>query len=92
MGNRAKRTEQPNSKRCLSIGEYTRESTEAQWSNGFLSLDAAGAYHAVVIEPDSRDCTAFISPFSTFHYIRIPFGLCNVYSKMLGQALSHLPR
>ena len=32
----------------------------------FSSLDAAGAYHAVVIEPDSRDCTAFISPFGTF--------------------------
>ena len=35
----------------------------------FSSLDAAGAYHAVVIEPDSRDCTAFISPFGTFRYI-----------------------
>ena len=61
----------------------------------FSSLDAAGAYHAVVIEPDSRDCTAFISPFGTFRYIRMPFGLCNagsVYSRMLDQALSHLPR
>ena len=34
-----------------------------------LSLAAAGAYHAVVIEPDSRDCIAFISPFGTFCYI-----------------------
>ena len=33
---------------------------------GFLSLDAAKAYHAVVIEPESRDCKAFISPFDTF--------------------------
>ena len=32
----------------------------------FSSLDAAGAYHAVIIEPESRDCTAFISPFGTF--------------------------
>ena len=48
-----------------------------------------------MIEPDSRDCTAFISPFGTFHYIRMPFGLCNagsVYSRMLDQAVSHLPR
>ena len=34
----------------------------------FSSLDAAGAYHAVVIEPYTRDCTAFISQFGTFHY------------------------
>ena len=35
----------------------------------FLFLDGVGAYHAVVIEPDSRDCTVFISPFGTFPYI-----------------------
>ena len=32
---------------------------------GFLSLDAAKAFHAVLIEPDSRDCTVFISGFGT---------------------------
>ena len=61
----------------------------------FSSLDAAGACHAEVIEPDSRDCTVFISPFGNFIYIRMPFGLCNagsVYSRMLDQAVSHLPR
>ena len=51
----------------------------------FSSLDACGAYHAVRIEPGSRACTAFISPFGTFQYISMPFGLANagsVYSRM----------
>ena len=43
----------------------------------FSSLDACGAYHAVQIEPGSRACTAFISPFGTFQYIRMPFSLAN---------------
>ena len=45
-----------------------------------------GAYHAIQIEEGSRDCTACISTFSTFCYIRMPFGLSNarsVYSQML---------
>ena len=32
----------------------------------FSSLDPCGASHALIIEPGSRLCTAFISPFSTF--------------------------
>ena len=40
----------------------------------------------VRIEPGSRACTAFIFPFGTFQYIRMPFELANagsVYSRML---------
>ena len=48
----------------------------------------------IQIEEGSRDCTAFISPFGTFCYIRMPFGLSNagsVPSRMLDLALAHLP-
>ena len=61
----------------------------------FSSLDAFGAYHAVRIEPGSRACTAFISLFGTFQYIRMPFGLANpgsVYSRMLGVAMKDIER
>ena len=61
----------------------------------FSSLDACGAYHAVRIEPSSRACTAFISPFGTFQYIRMPFGLANarsVYSRMLDVAMTEVER
>ena len=49
-----------------------------QGTTEFSSLDACGAYHAVRIEPGS--CTAFISLFGTFQYIRMPFGLANAGS------------
>ena len=51
-----------------------------QGATVFSSLDACGAYHAVRIEPGSHAFTAFISPFGTFQYIRMPFGLANVES------------
>ena len=60
----------------------------------FTSIDACGAYQAIQIEEGSRDCTAFISPFGTFRYIRMPFSLSNagsVYSRILDLALAHLP-
>ena len=61
-----------------------------QGATVFLSQDAFGAYHAVRIEPGNRPCTAFISPFGTFQFIRMPFGLANtgiVYSRMLDSLL-----
>ena len=61
----------------------------------FLSLDACGAYHAVRIEPSSHACTAFISPFGKFQYIRISFGLANagsMYSRMLEVAMKGVDR
>ena len=57
------------------------------------SLDACGSYHAVRIKPGSRACTAFISPFGTVQYIRMPFGLSgNVYSRMLDVAMKEVDR
>ena len=64
-----------------------------QGATVFSSLDACGAYHAVRIEPGSYACTAFISPFGTFQYIRMPFWLANagnVYSRMLDTAMKDL--
>ena len=66
-----------------------------QGATMFLSLDVCGAYHAVRIEHRSRACTAFISPFGTFQYIRIPFGLDkagSVYNRMLDVAMKDVDR
>ena len=60
-----------------------------------MSLDPCGAYHAVRIKPGSRVCAAFISPFGTFQYIRMPFGLANggsVYSRMLVVTMKDVKR
>ena len=66
-----------------------------QGATVFSSLDACEVYHAVRIEPVSRACTAFMSPFGMFQYIRMPFGLANagsVYSRMLEVAMKDLDR
>ena len=60
----------------------------------FTSINACGAYHCIQIEEGSRNYMAFISPFGTFRYIQMPFGLSNtgsVYSRMLDLALAYLP-
>ena len=66
-----------------------------QGATVFLSLDACRAYHAVQIKPGSHACTTFISPFGTFQYIRMLFGLANagrVYSRMLDVAMKDIDR
>ena len=64
-----------------------------QGATVFSSLDACGAYHAVRIESCSQACTAFISPFGTFQYIHMPFGLAktgSVFSRMLDVAMKEV--
>ena len=64
-----------------------------QGATVFSFLDACGAYHAVRIEPGSRACTDFISPFGMFQYKCMPFGLANagsVYSRMLDVAMKEV--
>ena len=53
----------------------------------FTSINACGAYHAIQIEEGSRDCTAFISPFGTFRYIRMDLALAHL---PVEYCLSHL--
>eukprot|EP00794_Sanderia_malayensis_P011483 gene11483-12680_t len=43
----------------------------------FTVLDQGKAYHQGFIAPDSRNLTAFITPWRLFEWNRIPFGLTN---------------
>ena len=57
-------------------------------------LDASGAYHNIRIHPDSRSATTFTSPYGSYQFKRLPFGLVNAgasYSRMVQQMLSQLP-
>ena len=66
-----------------------------QGATVFSFLGAFGAYHAVRIEPGSRACTAFISPFGMFQYIHMPFGLAksgSMYSRMLNMDMKEVDR
>ena len=61
----------------------------------FSSLDVCRAYPAVRIKPGSHASTEFISPFGSFRYICMQFGLANagnVYSRMLDVAMKEVDR
>ena len=63
-------------------------------SSCFSCVDALGAYHNVVVDQQSRDLTAFLTPRGQYHFIRMPFGVSNApstYSRLVQKALGMLP-
>ncbi|GFV17369.1 hypothetical protein TNCV_3199801 [Trichonephila clavipes] len=47
-------------------------------STAFMpTLDLKSGYHKVAVNPADQDKTAFVCPFGTFRYKRMPFGLRN---------------
>jgi len=49
----------------------------------FSQLDFADAYLQILIHPDDREKTAIITHDGLFHFIRMPFGLCNAPATFL---------
>lgn len=52
----------------------------------FSSLDLTSAYHQIKLHVDSQNLTAFITPFGTFKFLRMPFGLISaagVFQRMM---------
>jgi len=43
----------------------------------FSTFDLQSSYHQVVVAPEDRDKTTFISPRGMYRYRTMPFGLCN---------------
>ncbi len=60
----------------------------------FSGLDGMGAFHVVPLTKSSRPKTAFSTPFGTYHFKRMPFGLSNgpaTYSRLMQMALQGIP-
>ncbi len=65
-----------------------------QGARYFSTLDSAGAYHSIEIHPESREYTAFTTPFGQYQFARMPFGLSNAgacYTRLVSLTLQHLP-
>ncbi|GFU80768.1 retrovirus-related Pol polyprotein from transposon 297 [Trichonephila clavipes] len=64
-------------------------------SIAFMStLDLKSGYHQVEVNPADQDKTAFVCPFGTFRYKRMPFGLRNApatFQRLMDQFRNGLP-
>ena len=60
----------------------------------FSCLDNSGAFHVIEIAPEDRHKTSFSSPFNTWQFTRLPFGLAggpSSYSRLVLQVLRNIP-
>jgi hypothetical protein len=60
----------------------------------YSTLDGAGAYHVVPIKKQDRDKTAFGTPWGSYQFRRMPFGLCNApatYCRLVQMVLQGIP-
>ena len=46
----------------------------------FSNIDPVSAYHQIKLSEKSKDLTAFVTPFGTLRYVRLPFGLISAAS------------
>ena len=63
-------------------------------STVFSGLDGSGAFHVIPLAPESREKTAFSTPFGSFHFKRLPFGLANgpaTYARLIKLVLQGIP-
>ena len=60
----------------------------------FSTMDMCGAFHCVRIKKEDREKTAFSTPFGSFQFIRMCFGLSNspaTFSRLVQQILQDVP-
>jgi hypothetical protein len=60
----------------------------------FSSLDGAGAFHNISIRKQDQEKTAFGTPFGSFQFRKLPFGLTNgpaSYQRLIDLALTGVP-
>lgn len=50
---------------------------EARPTSFMSTIDLRAGYHQVKVNPADQDKTAFVCPFGTYRYLRMPFGLRN---------------
>nr|GEY17500.1 reverse transcriptase domain-containing protein [Tanacetum cinerariifolium] len=56
----------------------------------YCFLDGFSGYFQIPIDPQDQEKTTFTSPYETFAYRRVPFGLCNAPENLTADHLSRL--
>lgn len=76
------------------IGNIEDNLARLSHSKIFSGMDGSGAFHVVELEDDDRIKTAFATPWGSYHFIKMPFGLCNApstYARLVSMTLAGIP-
>jgi cleavage and polyadenylation specificity factor subunit 1 len=76
---------------CPNIGDLT---ARLAGCTIFSKLDLRKGYHQVPVRDQDVCKTAVITPFGTYEYLRMPFGLCNAgqtFQRLMDSVLAGLP-
>ena len=65
---------------CYPLPHMDELLTNLRGAAVFSTIDLASAYHQMLLHPDSRDITAFITHEGLFRFCRVPFGLASAPS------------
>ena len=81
-------------KNAWPIGDITDNIAKLSGSKVFSTVDACSAFHNVEILERDKEKTAFQTPFGSFEFNRLPFGLCNApatYARLANEIIEGLP-
>ena len=76
------------------IGDVTDNLSRLGKSKYYSALDNSGAFHCIPIAKEDRHKTSFATPFNTWQFKRLPFGLSggpSSYSRLVVQVLRNIP-
>ena len=76
------------------IGDINDNLSRLGKSKYFSCLDNSGAFHCIEIAPEDRHKTSFATPFNTYQFCRLPFGLSggpSSYARLVVEVLKHIP-
>lgn len=60
----------------------------------FSGLDGTGAFHVVDLEEEDKEKTSFATPFGSYQFRQLPFGLCggpSTYARLVDMVLDGIP-
>ncbi|KAI4894806.1 hypothetical protein NFI96_001731 [Prochilodus magdalenae] len=78
---------------CYPLPHIDELLSRLRGASVFSTIDLQSAYHQVLLHPDSRDLTAFITHEGLFRFCRVPYGLASApaaFQKMMSSILQGL--
>ena len=76
------------------IGNIEDNLARLSRSRMFSCIDGSGAFHVVPFAKNDREKTAFATPWGSYHFTQMPFGLCNApstYARLVQMVLNGIP-